>query len=415
MTGYTRQSAADIVPTAVVRATPLNNEFNAIRDSFTVATGHRHDGTTAEGHLVPLIADDNGYNKVVTDSTNNRIGIFVNVSSAPVEQVRFSSGLIVPVTTNAVDIGSSTYKFKNLVLSGTATLPVANIGAGTITATDLTVTGTIDVTNTVISNVSTPTLSTDAANKSYVDTSISNLINGAPATIDTLNEIATALGNDPNFATTMTNSLATKLNLSGGTMTGNIAMGSYKISGLGTPTTGSDATTKTYVDGILGSATAAATSASAAATSASNAATSEANAAASYDSFDDRYLGPKSANPTLDNDGNALLTGALYFNTTANEMRVWSGSAWVGAFSGTVSLTSGVTGVLPVANGGTNTNATPTAGTVAYGTGTAIAYTSAGTSGQALLSNGSSAPTWGTITSGVSAGKAIAFAMVMGF
>ena len=321
MTGYTRQSAADIVPTAVVRAAPINNEFNALRDAFALASGHRHDGTAAEGHLVPLISDDNGYNKVVTDSTNNRVGVFVNVSSAAVEQVRFQSNLIVPVTTNTVDIGSSTYKFKNLVLAGTATLPVANIGAGTITATDLTVTGTIDVTNTVISNVSTPTLSTDAANKSYVDTSISNLINGAPATIDTLNEIATALGNDPNFATTMTNSLAAKLNLSGGTMTGNIAMGSYKISGLGTPTTGSDATTKTYVDGILGSATAAAASAAAAAVS-------ETNAAASYDSFDDRYLGPKASNPTVDNDGNTLLTGALYFNSTSNEMRIWNGSSW---------------------------------------------------------------------------------------
>jgi hypothetical protein len=53
------------------------------------------------------------------------------------------------------------------------------------------------------------------------------------------------------------------------------------------------------------------------------------NAAASYDSFDDRYLGAKASNPTIDNDGNALLTGALYFNTTVPEMRVWNGSAWV--------------------------------------------------------------------------------------
>lgn len=525
MTGYTRQSAADIVPTAVVRAAPINNEFNALRDAFALASGHRHDGTAAEGHLVPLISDDNGYNKVVTDSTNNRIGLFVNVSSVAVEQVRFQSNLIVPVTTNTVDIGSSTYKFKNLVLSGTATLPVANIGAGTITATDLTVTGTIDVTNTVISNVSTPTLSTDAANKSYVDTAISNLINGAPGTIDTLNEIAVALGNDANFSTTMTNSLAAKLSLSGGTMTGNIAMGSYKITGLGTPTTGSDATTKTYVDGILGSATSAAASAAAAAVS-------ETNAAASYDSFDDRYLGPKASNPTVDNDGNTLLTGAIYFNTVSNEMRAWSGSAWVAAYTGSISLTSSVTGVLPLANGGTNAASAPaamaslmgftstaTAGTTttltnassyyqvftgtaaqtiqlpvtstlgtgwtyhicnnstgtltvnssganavisvpsgitamvtcigttlttaadweagltdfstATGTGSVVLGTNptiatpnittgltiagaAGTAGQALLSAGAgAAPTWGT--AGVSAGKAIAFAMVMGF
>lgn len=53
-----------------------------------------------------------------------------------------------------------------------------------------------------------------------------------------------------------------------------------------------------------------------------------ASAQAVYDDFDDRYLGAKSSNPTLDNDGNALLTGALYFNTVAPEMRVYNGTTW---------------------------------------------------------------------------------------
>ena len=53
------------------------------------------------------------------------------------------------------------------------------------------------------------------------------------------------------------------------------------------------------------------------------------DAAASYDSFDDRYLGTKSSDPSVDNDGSALLTGALYYNTSASNMRVYSGSAWV--------------------------------------------------------------------------------------
>ena len=76
-------------------------------------------------------------------------------------------------------------------------------------------------------------------------------------------------------------------------------------------------------------AAAAAASASASATSASASAASAAAAALSYDSFDDRYLGAKSSDPTLNNDGDALLTGALYFNTSANNMRVYNGSAWV--------------------------------------------------------------------------------------
>jgi len=98
------------------------------------------------------------------------------------------------------------------------------------------------------------------------------------------------------------------------------------------------------------SATAAASSASAASTSASNASssastastqatnasnsasaasTSASNAATSYDNFDDRYLGQKSSDPSADNDGASLLTGALYFNTSNNVMMVYTGSAWV--------------------------------------------------------------------------------------
>jgi len=76
------------------------------------------------------------------------------------------------------------------------------------------------------------------------------------------------------------------------------------------------------------SVTAAATSATSAAASATAAATSATSAAASYDQFDDRYLGSKSSDPTLDNDGGALLTGALYFNDVVDAMKVYDGAAW---------------------------------------------------------------------------------------
>lgn len=101
------------------------------------------------------------------------------------------------------------------------------------------------------------------------------------------------------------------------------------------------------------SATAASTSASAASTSASNASTSASNAAtsasnastaqsaaesardsalAAYDNFDDRYLGVKSSAPSLDNDGDALVAGALYFDSTGQKMQLYNGSAWVDAY-----------------------------------------------------------------------------------
>jgi hypothetical protein len=101
------------------------------------------------------------------------------------------------------------------------------------------------------------------------------------------------------------------------------------------------------------SATNASNSASAASTSASNASTSATNAASSatsasnaqtaaeaardqtlavYDSFDDRYLGSKTSDPSVDNDGNALVAGSLYFNSVSGIMKLYTGSAWVAAY-----------------------------------------------------------------------------------
>jgi hypothetical protein len=74
---------------------------------------------------------------------------------------------------------------------------------------------------------------------------------------------------------------------------------------------------------LLVDAVSAATSETNAAASASAASTSETNAAASYDSFDDRYLGAKATDPSVDNDGDALIDGALYFDTTLNVMKVY--------------------------------------------------------------------------------------------
>jgi hypothetical protein len=93
------------------------------------------------------------------------------------------------------------------------------------------------------------------------------------------------------------------------------------------------------------SAQSAATSASVSALSATNSATSASAsataAAASYDSFDDRYLGAKSSAPSVDNDGNALLTGALYWNSTSSLLFIWTGSAWdQAAFSVSGAVTS---------------------------------------------------------------------------
>ena len=229
-----------------------------------------------------------------------------------------------------------------------------------------------------VTGLATPSANTDAATKAYVDTQVSNLVDAAPGALDTLNELAAAINDDASFSTTVTNSIATKVSKAGDSMTGALSMGNNKVTDLGTPTASSDAVNKSYIDTLFGStssaatsATSAANSASAAATSATSASTSASSAstsassaqtsatsaansasaaAASYDSFDDRYLGAKSTAPALDNDGDALIVGATYWNTPLSTMYAWSGSAWIA-----ISATSAVASVAGTANRITST------------------------------------------------------------
>jgi hypothetical protein len=79
------------------------------------------------------------------------------------------------------------------------------------------------------------------ANKSYVDTAISNLVDGAPELLNTLNEIAAAINDDANYFTTIANGLAAKLDLAGGTLTGALTLNADPVNAL-------EAATKQYVD-----------------------------------------------------------------------------------------------------------------------------------------------------------------------
>ena len=65
MAGYTRQSAAQIISGEVISASPINAEYNQLLAAFNNSTGHKHDGTTAEGPPIALIADADQRNKVL--------------------------------------------------------------------------------------------------------------------------------------------------------------------------------------------------------------------------------------------------------------------------------------------------------------------------------------------------------------
>lgn len=187
---------------------------------------------------------------------------------------------------------------------------------------------------------------------------------------------------DAYTTTQVDTALALKLNLTGGTMSGAIAMGTNKITGMGDPTNPQDAATKSYIDTIFGSTTTAAASAAAAAASASAAATSATNAANSataaagsatsaansYTTFNNQYLGSKTSDPSTNNSGGALVAGNLYWNSTVSEMRVYDGSAWAAAYlpaAGYLALSGGtMSGIINFAAGqtidGYATTANPT-------------------------------------------------------
>jgi len=155
--GYTRQSSADIIATAVVRANPLNVEYNALRDAFNSSSGHKHDGTAAEGAYVPLIADADALNKVAINTANNRVGVFVEVSSAAVEQIRIQDGAIVPVTNNDIDLGTSSLEFKDLYIDGTAHIDTLDVDANAGIIGNLTVSG-----NTILGDAANDTVTITA-------------------------------------------------------------------------------------------------------------------------------------------------------------------------------------------------------------------------------------------------------------
>jgi len=105
---------------------------------------------------------------------------------------------------------------------GYVTIPEGSIAFDLLSDATPELAANLDANSNRITDLADPTAAQDAATKNYVDTEVAGLVDSAPATLDTLNELAAALGDDANFSTTVTNSIAAKLPLAGGTMTGDI-------------------------------------------------------------------------------------------------------------------------------------------------------------------------------------------------
>jgi hypothetical protein len=165
---YIRQSI--FIDGDTITASLFNNEYNQLVNVFSYSstsaenTGHRHDGTTGQGGNIPVIGDIDFKNKIVVDGTNNRWGFFVKVAGTTVEQIRIQDGGIVPVTTNDIDLGTSSLQFKDIFIDGTANIDSLVLTSG------VTVTTILDE-DDLVTNSATA-LATQQSIKAYVDAQV---------------------------------------------------------------------------------------------------------------------------------------------------------------------------------------------------------------------------------------------------
>jgi len=241
-----------------------------------------------------------------------------------------------------------------------------------------------DAQSKVIKNVGTPTNNDDAAPKSYVDSVAGSASAAAASAAAAATSATSAATSATAAATSATNAATSATSASGSATSASTSATSAGTSASNAATSATNASNSatsasTSASSAASSASSATSSASAASASAAAAAAAEANTLAAYDNFDDRYLGAKSSAPTLDNDGNALIAGSLYFDTTAQGMYVYTGSAWVAAYiSGS--------GYLAAANNLSDLNDAATARTnLGLGTAATTAATDYATAAQGTL------------------------------
>jgi hypothetical protein len=297
---------------------PLNIDMTlpraSVRANKTLAFDTDGNPTTGEqiGDYRGDWAAGTAYNKrdLIKDTSDNNVYICIVAHTSSGSQ---------PISTNAdVDKWDLIVDAASAAEDAAAAAASAAAAAGSATAA-------------ASSASAASTSATNAANSATAaGTSATNAASSATAAAGSATTASTAATNAGNSATAAATSATNASNSASAAATS------------ATNASNSASAASTSASNAATSATNAANSASTATTQASNAATSATNAAssataaansataaaASYDEFDDRFLGAKTSNPTVDNDGNALLTGALYFNSVANEMRVWNGTAW---------------------------------------------------------------------------------------
>jgi hypothetical protein len=256
-----------------------------------------------------------GSQPISTNADSAKWDLFVDNASAAAAQAAAEAAQAAAETaeTNAetAETNAETAATAAASSASAASTSATNAASSASSASSSASTASTAATNAGNSATAAATSATNASNSaSAASTSATNAANSATSASTSASNASTSATNAATSASTAT------------TQASNASTSATAAAGSATA--------------AAGSATAASGSASAAATSETNAAASAAAAAAALDNFDDRYLGVKTAAPTLDNDGNALVAGALYFNSGAvtlddKGMWVYDGGAWIAA------------------------------------------------------------------------------------
>lgn len=148
----------------VIEAPDFVNEYEALSDAFDKDLGHKHDGTLHNGAYIPIISSAGGNNQVEANGPGDKIIFSVNVGGLKTAQVEIIDGVIIPVTTADIDLGTLTNQFKDIYAAGTANVSILSLTSG------VSVSGILDE-DDMITN-SNSSLATQQSIKAYVDAAV---------------------------------------------------------------------------------------------------------------------------------------------------------------------------------------------------------------------------------------------------
>ena len=340
-------SAASSATSASAAATSATSAAASATAAATSATSAATSATSAAASATTAAASVATIAGYATSSANSATAAATSATSATASATSSASSASAAATSATSAAASAT------AATTSATSAAASATAAATSATSAGTSATAAATSATSAAASATTAAASVAAISAFATTASNSASAAATSATSAATSATSSATSASAAATSASSALTSQTAAATSATSAAASATAAATSA-TSAAASATAAATSATSAATSASSALTSQTAAATSAADAATSASSAATTYDNFDDRYLGAKSTAPTVDNDGNPLITGAMYFNSVSGVMSVWSGSAWV-AINTTSSYSAPTLGSTLIASGTTVT------------------------------------------------------------